>query len=297
MMSYKVGIVTITYGSSSVLPGFMTSLLAQSYQNWVLLAVDNTSKDNSIAMLQSYTDPRIKVFANTSNVGVAAGNNQGILEAFREKCNLVLLLNNDVEFPTDMLEKLVAALDQHTCDMVAPKMYFYEPSNMLWYAGGGFDKYRFWKNWHYGEGTLDNGQYNQIVQADYAPTCCLLVRKSVFDHIGLMDERYFAYVDDADFCYRVKQSGHKLMYLPTTILYHKVSSLTNSVSDFGNRLVARNMVYFVRKFARGGVLVWALLIQQLTLCLQFVTGRSSWHVFKVRQRAFWEGLHMDLSPS
>ena len=81
----------------------------------------------------------------------------------------------------------------------------------------------------FNENNKDNKYHSTYV--DYASTCCLLIRKEVFDNIGLMDEKYFVYFDDTDFLFRVKKEGvHKIYYDSQITLFHKVGSLTKSLT-------------------------------------------------------------------
>ena len=103
----KIGIVTITYNSAKVIDGFLNSTLNQTHTNFILYIIDNISKDNTLEIINQYQDERIKIIANQKNVGVAAGNNQGIKQALQDNCNYILIINNDVEFEYTMFEKLL----------------------------------------------------------------------------------------------------------------------------------------------------------------------------------------------
>ena len=136
----KIGIVTVTYNSAQVLPDFFESLWQQTHTNFVLYAVDNASKDATLQKLGGETDSRLRVVAGESNLGVAEGNNVGIRMALRDGCDAVLLLNNDVTFEKDLLTKLLNGLEIYNCEMVSPKITYFTPRNLLWWAGGTFQK-------------------------------------------------------------------------------------------------------------------------------------------------------------
>lgn len=102
----KIGLVTITYNSAHVMEPFMQCVLNQTHTNFILYIIDNISSDNTLELLKNYRDERIVLIANKENVGVAKGNNQGIVQAMQDGCDELLIINNDVEFEDTLLEKL-----------------------------------------------------------------------------------------------------------------------------------------------------------------------------------------------
>lgn len=289
----KIGVVTVTYNSSRVIDGFMRSLLAQSYVNYVFYAVDNASYDRTLEQIETYADQRIRVIPNADNRGIAEANNQGIGAAVADGCELVLLMNNDTEFEPELFEKLVAGLGQYQCDMIAPKILFHHDKTVIWSAGGGMDPRKGYSGFHHGYGEVDRGQHDAPRLVDHAPACCLLIRKEVFDRIGMMDTKYFTYVEDTDFSFRAMQSGLKLMYLPSATLFHKAHSLTGGLfSDFMMRYTTRNRIYFMLKhFGPWGGLYYVPAYQG-HLLLQLLFRRVKPSMFWLREKAFFEGLRL-----
>jgi GT2 family glycosyltransferase len=247
----KIGVVTVTFGSGQVLKGFFESLENQTYQNYLLVAVDNQSTDDTVEQLRGHEGCEKLIIANQANLGVAAGNNEGIRAAIQARCEYVLLLNNDVVFGPDLFQRLVDGLVQHRCDMTTPLIYYFDRPEEIWCAGGEFQWWAGLRVRHRGADTLDSGKYGEAVQVNYAPTCCILFRREVFGTVGLMDEAYFVYVDDLDFLYRAWKRGLKLFYVPGAKLWHKVSALTGAESPFSVRYNTRNRAYFSAKHLRG----------------------------------------------
>ena len=137
----KIGVVTVTYNSASVLPEFFDSMAAQIHRTFVLYVVDNASTDQTHEMTRR-TDLPIVLIENAENLGVAEGNNQGIRAAVADGCECVLLLNNDTVFPADFIAQLYAGLDRHRCDMTTGKMYYHDRPDVFWCAGGRFQPHR-----------------------------------------------------------------------------------------------------------------------------------------------------------
>lgn len=242
---HKVGIVTVTYNSSGVLPDFFRSVWRQTHSNFILYAIDSTSTDTTLAQLEAQKDDRLRINLNAFNVGIAEGNNIGIRMALRDECDAVLLLNNDVVFPPDLIATLVESQHVNQSDMVGPKMMWYEPSDKIWWAGGYFQPALGYRAVHRGLNEVDIGRYNKAIQVAFCPACCVLIKSDVFAKIGMMDPKYFVYGDDTDFMLRSHKAHLVLLYEPGALLYHKVSSLTGGTdSPFMVHLLARNRVYF-----------------------------------------------------
>lgn len=298
----KIGIVTITYNSAQVIGPFLESVLSQTYPDFILYVIDNISRDNTLELLKPYTDPRIVVVPNRENVGVAAGNNQGIRLAMADGCELIMLLNNDVEFESTLLEKLVHQLDEQSCSLVAPKMMYHPETDRIWWAGTKFNPWRGGITAHIGIGEVDHGQYDRVEAMDYAPTCCVLMKKAVIEDVGLMDEKYFAYYDDSDFFYRIRKQGkHQLVYYPFVRFYHKVGGLSKmkegtsekfTFGDFFIHLSTRNHIYYLRKqHTLAALLQMAYFAVWVNLRFLF-SGKykRNWHTFRLVNRSLWEGL-------
>lgn len=288
----KIGVVTVTYNSGDVLADFLKSLWAQTHTNFILYAVDNASTDNTMQGLKACTDPRLKVIANPANLGVAEGNNQGIRLALEDGCDHVLLINNDTEFDRDLIDKLLAGMAQHNADMACPKMMYFDEPNRYWAAGGFFQPWLGYRIFQRGE-MLDQGQYDRPERISYAPTCCVLIKSSLFMKTGLMDEKYFVYMDDVDFMYRAHRLGAKLMYLPDSKLLHKVGTLAGGQqSSFAIRYCTRNRVYFlIKNFGFLLAFPW-LLLYETYLAARLLVLRDNFGMFMFKQKAFFSGIKM-----
>jgi GT2 family glycosyltransferase len=287
--SGMIGVVTVTYNSGAVIRDFMESLLRQSFRNFLLYVVDNSSSDDTLALLAEYSDPRAVIIRNPTNVGVAEGNNLGIRAALGDGCTSVLLLNNDTIFGPDLITRLHEGLGKYRCDMIVPKILYLDPADRIWSAGGAFSRLRG-RSRHLGFGKKDDGRFDQPREVEYSPTCCMLVKKEVFERIGIMDPKYFLYFDDADFCIRAHRAGVRLVYSPDTKLSHKVSSIIGHRSDISVRYVTRNHVYYVLKHFRFLPIFYYLPVCQAHIFVRCWFARNSRKAFVTAQKAFWEGI-------
>jgi len=300
----KIGLVTITYNSADVLQSFLDCVWKQTYSNLILYVIDNASADATLLMLDNEKDSRLRVVKNAKNLGVAKANNQGIRQAILDGCDQVLIINNDVEFESTLIEKLIKIQIENKCSLVTPKMMYYDNPNHIWYAGSDFVKMKGFLPIHKGMRQKDEGEFNGVFQVEYAPTCCLLVKKQVFEDVGLMDEKYFVYFDDTDFLYRVLiDERHKLFYFSDVEFYHKVGSLTKSVdkermkeyrSDFFIKQNTRNHVYFLKKI--GGsysyLFISFLFFKNNIRIFTNPKFRLTFKNWKLINKSYFEGLRM-----
>lgn len=294
----RIGIVTVTFNSEPVIEEFLDSIAIQTHSDYLMYVVDNASKDKSVGLVRERmgNDPRCIVIANERNLGIAVGNNIGIERALADGCSHVLLLNNDTTFGSDLLSGLLAASGKLNAPMLVPKITFADPSDTLWCAGGRFIPLRGYATEHCGEGEKDSGQYDTARTIEYAPTCCMLIRRQVFEEIGLMDERYFVYYDDVDFCFRALRQGVKLWYSPMPTLAHKVSSLTGgSFSTFSVTQLTRGKVIFMRKHFKQPLRSALLALYQVFICRRmFSSAYGGLKSFRISQAAFMDGLRVNL---
>ncbi|MEC9209678.1 MAG: glycosyltransferase family 2 protein [Bacteroidota bacterium] len=300
----KIGLVTITYDSADVLRPFLDCVWKQTHDNLILYVVDNFSNDSTLSILKKDNDSRLVIIENKTNFGVAKANNQGIIKAIEDGSDQILIINNDVEFESTLIEKLLKTQQKNNCSLVTPKMMYFDSPNNIWYAGSWFIKKKGYLPLHRGMKELDQGQYNEIVEVEYAPTCCLLAKKEVFQDIGMMNEKYFVYFDDTDFSYRVWKHGrHKIFYYPYVEFYHKVGSLTKSFNkngkktyrgDFFIKQNTRNHIYFLKQIGSVfayGFIAWLFLKNNIRFLInpQIRKNFATWHLIN---KSYFEGLRM-----
>ena len=300
----KIGLVTVSYNSGNVLSPFLDCVWRQTYDNLVLYVVDNLSIDNTLVILRRSNDCRLVVVENEKNFGVAKANNQGITKAIEDGCDQILILNNDVEFEEKLIEKLLKSQKENSCSIVAPKMMYLGNPNTIWYAGSWFIKNKGYLPLHRGFNELDQEQYNKTMEVDYAPTCCMLAKKEVFEDVGMMDEKYFVYFDDTDFSYRIWQDGrHKIFYYPNVNFHHKVGSLTKSFTkidrktyrgDFFIKQNIKNHIYFLKKiggFFAYGFIIWLFFKNNIRFIID-PSIRIDFATWRLINKSYFEGLRM-----
>lgn len=206
--------------------------------NYKIMLVDNGSIDGSADKLKAQY-PHIELIKNKTNLGFAAGNNVAIKKALQDGNNYILLLNNDTKVEPDFLEWLVKAMKRsEDIGIVSPKIMCFDKPQKVWFSGGYYLPI-LKKPTH---------AFDKQGEIDWASGCCMLVRKEVFNKIGLLDEDYFNNYEDVDFCYRAKKAGFNIKLVPESIIYHKfAASMGGKFSPFYTYYRTRNNLLFFKK--------------------------------------------------
>lgn len=196
----SVGIVVINYNGWALTDDCLRSLAALDYPDAQVILVDNGSTDDSLAQLRA-RHPDQPVLTIPRNVGFTAANNVGTREALRRGLDYVWLLNNDTVVPPDVLRELVKVAQDHPrLGAVTSVLYHLRrPEELQSWGGGYVDLWR-------GSAALFETPVDWA-RLDFLAGTSLLVRTRALQEVGLLDERYFMYWEDADLCFRLRQAG------------------------------------------------------------------------------------------
>ncbi|MBD0379710.1 glycosyltransferase family 2 protein [Paenibacillus sedimenti] len=224
-----LSIIIVNYNTRELTLKCLQSVYASfSSYSYEVILVDNASRDHTVEAVQEKFQ-QVTCIANTENVGFSRANNQGIRIA---KGRYVLLLNSDTVVQSDTLETMIQFMDANHnvgasgCKIVLPdgsldkacKRGFPTPSASFYYAFGfsklfpnipRFNQYQL--------GYLDPDQEYPI---DSLVGAFMLVRREAIDQVGMLDEEFFMYGEDIDWCYRIKQAGWINYYYPRTQIIH-----------------------------------------------------------------------------
>lgn len=224
----------------------VNSLRTSSFADFDIIIVDNNSQDGSVAILKEHCG-HVTVIENQTNLGFAEGNNVGIREALKRLSAFVLLLNNDTVVHPDALHWLVATMRANpACGIAGAKIFYHDPPQLLWFAGGYFNRHSSFGG-HRGMKQSDSPAFSLLQATDYVTGCCMIIRREVFQSVGLLDSDYFAYLEDVDFCIRARDKGYVILFEPRAIIYHKISRTSAWDSPLYIYFNLRNKIFFLRK--------------------------------------------------
>jgi GT2 family glycosyltransferase len=256
-----------------------------------VLVVDNGSSDGSVEALRREF-PDVEVLALPENRRFAGGNNAGITHVLAQGAEAVMLLNNDTEADPQLLERLILALEQEpNAGAATPLIFFARPLDRIWYAGGRCSV-ALGHTSHRGLRQRYTGQYRSIEDTGYLTGCCLVAMRAVWERVGLLDERYFIYAEDADWSLRVREAGLRLLFVPTARLWHKVSASTGAGSPWKiYQRVRANWTLFATHAHGAARVTWWLAFgaQQKAFALVMLL-RGRFAVAGAVYRALWDAL-------
>jgi hypothetical protein len=246
----RVLVLILAWNGRALTEACVDSVLATDYPRFDVLVVDNASTDGTPAALRARFGNRIELLENDRNLLFAGGMNAGLRRALAGRWDAVLLLNNDVVVDAALLAELVAVLQRDArIAAVGPKIYFQDWPEVIWFAGGDLSLWRGWSR-HRGLRQPDRGQHDREIDVDYLTGCAILVRAAALADVGLFDEGYAMYAEDADWSFRARAHGWRLVYAPRARLWHHVSAAAGPRSWFKMRRRLQSQIRFLRRHAR-----------------------------------------------
>lgn len=238
-----ISIVILSYNTKDLLRTCLTTVFSSALDTYRMevIVCDNASVDGSLEMVAAQF-PRVFTIQNGENRGFAAGNNPGIAKA---KGRYILLLNSDTEVLSDTIATMISYMDIHndvgvsTCKVLLPSGQLDPACHRGFPTPWASITYLLKLEKLFPRSALF-GQYHQgykgfttIHEVDCIVGAFFMVRKEVIEKIGLLDEDYFMYAEDIDWCYRIKQAGWNIIFNPKTSILHrkKQSGRANILKD------------------------------------------------------------------
>jgi len=224
-----VSISIVNYNSKGLLDDCIASLIkSMKGHSYEIIVVDNASTDRSAEMVKTKY-PQIRLIINKSNYGFIKANNIGIRTGGGK---YLLSLNNDTIIKGGSIDRLIDFMENNPdAGAVGPKLLnsngsiqkqcrrsFPNPLNALYYFTGLSDL--FPKSRRFGQYLLSYIDDLRTQEVDSLCGAAMMVRREAIEKVGLMDENYFMYGDDIDWCYRIKEAGYKVCYVPDAEIIH-----------------------------------------------------------------------------
>lgn len=264
----QIHIILLNWNQTDLTLACLRSLACLEYSNFQIILVDNGSKPGSFDQIKAEF-PQITLICLERNRGFTGGNNAGIARALGDGADYVMLLNNDTEVAPDLLQRLVDYAEARPrCGIVGPLIYYYDEPRRIWSAGGAVDPCSA-ASTSLREGKLDD-RSEQPVQVDYISGCALLIKRSVVEQVGLLDDRFFIYYEETDWCARVRELGYEIWLVPQGHVWHKIAFGAREASPRYEYLMTRNRLLYLKKrgasFAR---IAWVIVSQDARTLLSW----------------------------
>jgi len=289
-MVRRVTIIVLNWNGGQDTLDCVQSLAGLDYPRFDILVVDNGSTDGSVAAIREGF-PRVTLLETGENLGYAGGNNVGLRWTLDHGADYALLLNNDTVVAPDFLRLLVEAAEADpSIGIAGPTIYYYDQPRVIWSAGGSID-WRRGRTSMVGLDELDRGQFGEAPrEVDFVTGCALLVKAVVVERIGLLDERFFAYYEETEWCVRATGAGSKIVHVPQAHIWHKISPEARADSLSVHYYMTRNRLLFLRATSAGLSAWWYTLFADYFRTLTSWTLRPKWRGKRPLRRALLQAI-------
>lgn len=242
-MDKRTAIILLNWNSYEHTANCIASLQNVTPANFDVIVVDNGSSDGSGTMLKQ-NFAHIKYIQAPTNLGFAGGNNKGFEYAIAHGYEYSLMLNNDTFVEPNFLELLTNYMDAHkNVGAIQPKIFFNNNRQKIWNGGSYFLS---WLGWTYSKNYMRTAgpAQNNFAEVDWITGCALLVRTSIVQQIGALNDHFFIYYEDVDFSFRIRQAGYKLIFHPQSVIYH-IAGMANKAKVKGKEGYANPYVHYL----------------------------------------------------
>ncbi len=246
---HKVNIIIVNWNGKHFLHDCLTSVLQQSYKDFKIIFVDNGSQDKSIEFVRN-NFPDVEIIALSENYGFARANNIAIKKSINESVEYIALLNNDTKVEKGWLSELVKMIESNPkIGICASKMLKMDNHKILDAAGHVF---KWGTLIDRGVGEIDNGQYDNKLDVIGACGGACLYKVTMLNEIGIFDESYDSYTEDAELSWRAFKNGWKAKFVPASIVYHYRGGTSKSNVELYENMreqTITNMIETIRRHA------------------------------------------------
>lgn len=239
-----VSIITVNYNSAAETVAFVESLLLADYSHWELFVVDNGSSSFDGAAFRSM-DPRITVVESKVNFGFAGGNNLAL-----DLCSgsYLFYVNNDTILEADTISRLVkTAVSTKNLGGVSPKVLYFHTPGIIEYAGCTQVNMLTGRNRSIGYGEKDDNMHSSLISTSYLHGCAMLLPMEIIHQVGPMNEDFFLYYEELDWCERIRGCGRDIYCDQKARIHHKESASVGRVSPLKIFYMTRSRLLFMKR--------------------------------------------------
>ncbi len=264
----------------------LASLAENSYQPHQVLVLDNASTDGSVEAIQTRF-PEVQIINLTENLGYAGNNNVGIEAALKQGADWVFVLNEDIILAPDCLTQLVEVGESNPkIGIVGPMVYHHDEPEVIQSAGGLLGA--AWQSIHLAKDEVDRGQFTAPHQVEWISGCAIMVRRAAIEQVGAIDERYFYYWEETEWCLRAGINGWRVMHVPQAKIWHKGVQRDYRPKPSVTYYATRNRLLTLAKH-HAPPKVWISTWGQILRTLTSWTVKPKWKSMREHRNAMWRG--------
>jgi GT2 family glycosyltransferase len=249
MSKPAVGVVIVNWNLRDSLRETLESFRKVNYPDLQIVVSDNASTDGSQEMVRREF-PEVQLLTREKGVGYAKGASIG-LAYLADKTKYIFSTTNDVIVDAEIISILVDYAEKNpTTGVLGTKIYYFDRPEVLWHAGGRINPITGYVT-HIGLLRRDHPRYDNIRECDFVTGCGFLLRSSVAKKINYFNTDLVFYSEDSDLCYRVREEGYKIVYIPAARMWHKVGRTLAKNRPIQLHFSTRNGLYLLQRHRIG----------------------------------------------
>ena len=244
-----VGVVIVNHNLKDSLRETIESFRKVNYPNLQIVVSDNASTDGAQEMVRTLF-PEVHLLAHQEEQGYARAASLGMAH-LAGTTKYIFSTTNDVIVDPKILNVLVSYAEQHPdAGVLGTRIYFFDRPDVLWHAGGRIHPLHG-HSYHLGWEQKDAPRYSRVRECDFVTGCGFLLRSEVLRKIGYFKEDLIFYSEDAELCYRFREAGYKVMYIPEAKMWHKTGTTLAKNRAVQLRYSTRNSLYLLQRHKVG----------------------------------------------
>lgn len=243
----RLAIIVLHYRGLADTLACLESLRTARGASLEMIVVDNASPDGPPDTIRD-AYPEVELISTGANLGYAGGNNAGIRAALARGVDAVFLVNNDTLLDAECPARLAQTLVENPrIGIIGPMVYTFDDGCSISSAGGAID-WRHADAANLGAGEIDRGQYAARC-VDFVNGCGLMITRAALERIGLIDERFFMYWEETDWCTRARRAGFEVRFEPAVYMRHKAPIVWDNLGPATLYYTTRNRLLFFARHA------------------------------------------------
>ncbi len=288
----QVAVVILNWNGKYYLENFLPDVIRHSKGYADIVVADNNSTDGSMEFLRERF-PEVKIVLNKSNLGFAGGYNEALKHV---SADYYILLNSDIEVTANWIQPVISCMEKDKrIAACQPKIISYKHRDEFEYAGaaGGFiDKYGypFCRGRIFTSLEKDHHQYDDEMEVFWVTGACMFIRSEIFHKLGGFDTSFFAHMEEIDLCWRIQQEEYKVVYSPSSSVFHvgggtlPKNNPRKTYLNFRNNLMMLHKNVAPKEFL--SILIFRTIFDLLAAAAFLFT--SGWKDCKAVLKAHWD---------